>query len=363
MFPPMEDQAPVLPRPGVFPSTGRTEEALTDVLAAWNPDFTGSRPIIPVSISYPVFSCDSLSSHDHVHVFLCFSCPGCPTLESHVSKFYYPPDTDATLVPSVCPREYLYPACIPMACHPLFAAFPCQVGGRSPQRISSSGLESRVQQRLVFQHDDGLHKVSRINKSPRSDASHLVLSCSSSCVAGRVLRLVAELLTGHCSCTVQATPQLARFPGYTCHRACSGPACSSSCGFLHWRSLRRALDRLAPLLRLFVFNVVAHPRSVDASSWHLVVPISMAVARGPLEPTTDQTQSTLAFWIPFAGQEFSSRKVVCGTSRGWSLYPRTFRHALWPDGNGDYLPHVWAKLPIRDRLIFWGSTFGSKPSQ
>ena len=64
-------------------------------------------------------------------VFLCFSCPGCQTSESHV----------------FCPCEYLYPACIPMACHPLFPAFTCQVGGRSPQWTFSSELESRAQQR------------------------------------------------------------------------------------------------------------------------------------------------------------------------------------------------------------------------
>ena len=108
----------------------------------------------------------------------------------------------------------------------------------------------------------------------------------------------------------------------------------------------------------FSFNVVAHPRSVDASSWHPVVLIPMAAARGPKGPPPTGRSSRWHFGCqvayvsfplrkaqiftdtlrpgltihhdvtPLAGQEFSSRKVVCGTSGGWCLYPRTFRRGL-----------------------------------
>ena len=47
----------------------------------------------------------------------------------------------------------------------------------------------------------------------------------------------------------------------------------------------------------FSFNVVAHLRSVDASSWHPVVLIPMAAARGPKGPTTDGTEFTVEFWM------------------------------------------------------------------
>ena len=119
--------------------------------------------MMSVSISCPAFPLDSLSSNNLALLFVFAS--RCQTSVSHV----------------FCPCELLYPACIRMACHPLFPACTCRVGGRPTKWIYSFGLESRVQQRRIFQQNHGLRRVSRINENLHSVVSHLVLECSSSC--------------------------------------------------------------------------------------------------------------------------------------------------------------------------------------
>ena len=66
----------------------------------------------------------------------------------------------------------------------------------------------------------------------------------------------------------------------------------------------------------FLFVFLSNPRSVDASSWHPVVLIPMAAARGPKGPTTDGTEFTVAFWM-------SGCPCVLPSPKGPDLY----RHA------------------------------------